>query len=69
MRVRLKVREIAQEKGISMGKLSRKADVSYKTIKRIYEDPYYSVTSFTLGKIAEALGVDVSSLLESTPDQ
>ncbi len=66
--VRLRVREIAEQKGISMGKLSRRADVSYKTIKRIYRDPNYSVTVTTLEKLARALEVPTSALLEDIPD-
>ncbi len=69
MAVRLKVKEIAQQKGMSMGKLSRTADVSYRTIKLIYDDPYRDVSTHTLNKLAQALGVDVSELIESVPDQ
>lgn len=66
--VRLKIREIAESKHISMGKLSRTADVSYNTIKRIYDDPYYSITTTTLDKIARALDVTISDLIEPIAD-
>ena len=66
--VRLRVKEVAQQKGFSMGKLSRVSDVSYNTIKRIYDDPYYSITTVTLGKLAKALGVPTAELIEDTPD-
>lgn len=66
--IRLRVKEVARQKGMSMGKLSRSADVSYNTIKRIYDDPYYSVTMVTLGKLAQALGVPSSELIEDVPD-
>ena len=68
MAVRLRVKEIAQEKGISMGKLSRNADVSLNTIKRIYGEPFYITTTETLGKLARVLGVPVGSLIEDVPD-
>ncbi len=68
MAVRLRVKEIAQEKGISMGKLSRNADVSLNTIKRIYAEPFYITTTETLGKIAKVLGVPVGSLIEDVSD-
>jgi DNA-binding Xre family transcriptional regulator len=68
MAVRLRVKEIAEEKGIGMGKLQRKADVAYNTIKRMYRDPYYITTTETLGKIAKALGVAPGELLEEVPD-
>ncbi|MFL5654018.1 MAG: helix-turn-helix domain-containing protein [Ktedonobacteraceae bacterium] len=69
MAVRLKVKEIAKQKGFSMGKLSRTADVSYRTIKLIYDNPYRDVSTYTLNKLAQALGVDVSKLIESVPDE
>jgi DNA-binding Xre family transcriptional regulator len=66
--VRLRVKEIAREKHISMGKLSRQADVSYRTIQRIFNDPTYMTTIPTLERIAKVLGVSVRDLLEETPD-
>lgn len=66
--VRLRVKEIAVQKGMSMGKLSRIADVSYKTVKRIYDDPHYSPTLVILGRLAKALGVPTSDLIEDVLD-
>ena len=68
MAVRLRVKEVAREKGISMGKLHRQADVSYKTIKRIYSDPFYATTTVTLGKLAKVLGVPPGALIEEVQD-
>ena len=48
MAVRLRVKEVAKEKGISMGKLQRDADIAYNTIKRMFKDPYYVTTTETL---------------------
>ena len=59
---------VAREKGISMGKLHRQADVSYKTIKRIYSDPFYATTTITIGKLAKVLGVPPGELIEEVPD-
>jgi DNA-binding Xre family transcriptional regulator len=64
MAVRLRVKEIAKEKGISMGKLQRDADVAYNTVKRMFKDPYYITTTETLGKLARALGVQPGELIE-----
>lgn len=66
--VKLKVKEVAEQKGISMGKLSRTSDVAYNTIKRIYDDPNYSPTVNTLARIAKALNVTVGELIEILPD-
>ena len=68
MKVRLKVKEVAQEKGFSMGKLSRISDVAYNTIKRIYDDPNYSPTVNTLMRIVKTLGVSIADLVEEAPD-
>lgn len=68
MAVRLRVKEVAKEKGISMGKLQRDADVAYNTVKRMFKDPYYITTTETLGKLARALGVSPGELIEEVPD-
>ena len=67
--IRLRVEEIAREKGISMGKLQRDSNLAYNTVRRIFKDPYYVTTTETLGKIAKALGVPISDLLEEVPDE
>jgi len=67
--IRLRVKEIAREKGISMGKLQRDADLAYNTVRRIFKEPYYITTTETLGKLAKALSVPISDLLEEVPDQ
>ncbi len=69
MKLRLRVREIAQQRGISMGKLERLADLSHPTIRDIFRNPYKEVTTTTLAKLATALGVSVSDLFEEVPDE
>ena len=68
MAVRLRVKEVAKEKGISMGKLQRDADIAYNTIKRMFKDPYYITTTETLGKLARVLGVSPGELIEEIPE-
>lgn len=65
---RLKVREIAEARGISQSRLSRLADVDPKSIRRIYRDPHVSLSLYILDRIAQALQVDISELVESVPD-
>jgi DNA-binding Xre family transcriptional regulator len=67
--VRLRVKEVAEAKGMSMARLARRADIDYKTVQRIYRDPLREVTTTTLDKLAKALEVDVRELLESVPDE
>ena len=68
MAIRLRVKEIAKQKGFSMGKLQRDADVAYNTVKRMYKNPYHVITTETLGKLAKALGVSLGELIEEVPD-
>jgi DNA-binding Xre family transcriptional regulator len=44
--------------------LSRKADVDFKTVQRLFRDPTRDISVSTLVKIARALKVDVNDLLE-----
>ena len=69
MRTRLKIREIAESKGFSQGLLGRKANVDVRTMRKIYRDPYASITLAVLNRFAEALNVDASELIESVPDE
>ena len=62
--IRLKVREIAEQKKLSMTRLSRIADVNYKTIQAIFHDPYRDVAYSTLLKLSKALGVSINELAE-----
>ena len=66
--IRLRVKEIALEKGISQGRLSRLSDVDDNTIKRIYRNPTANVNTETLNKLARALGVSALELMEDIPD-
>lgn len=67
--IRLKVKEVAEEKKMSMRKLAKTADIAYNTLRTIYKDPYRQVTTSTLDRLATALGVDASELIESVADE
>jgi DNA-binding Xre family transcriptional regulator len=69
MKTRLKVKEIAESRGITMTKLSRISDVNYKTIHAIFTRPERDVEYKTLLKIAKALEVNVAELIEELPDR
>ncbi|HEU0000137.1 MAG TPA: helix-turn-helix transcriptional regulator [Ktedonobacteraceae bacterium] len=66
--IRLRVKEVAHEKGFSQGRLSRVANIDENTLKRIYRDPYAIITTETLDKLARALGVSSSELIEDVPN-
>jgi len=66
--IRLRIRELAESKGITRTQLSRRADVNYATINHIWTNPSHDVSIKLLEKIAAALGVDISDLYETVPD-
>ncbi|HLX40333.1 MAG TPA: helix-turn-helix transcriptional regulator [Ktedonobacteraceae bacterium] len=68
MKSKLRVKEVAQQKGISQTKLSQRSEVAYNTVRRVWRDPYTDVTLSTLQRLADVLGVDVRELMESVPD-
>lgn len=62
--IRLRVKEIAEQKGIGQGKLQRLADMDIKTVRKILRNPFTIVTTETLDKLAKALEVDPRELIE-----
>lgn len=65
---RLKIKEMAEAKGISQRKLCRLTGIDIKNIQKVFRRPNSVVTTATLDKFAKALGVDVSELVETIPD-
>ncbi len=63
-RIRIKVKEMAMERGFNQSSLSRYAMIDFKTVKRLYRDPYRDVNISTLVKIAKVLKVTVNDLIE-----
>ncbi len=61
---RLRVKEIAQSKGVSMGLLSRRANLTLGVIRKLWRNPHHDASFSTLQKIAEALNVSVKDLIE-----
>ena len=66
--IRLKVKEVAERKGVGMRKLSRLSGLAYSTIRTVYKFPHQHVSTATLDSLAQALEVDVSELIESVED-
>ena len=67
--IRLRLKEVLQEKKVSQSKLSRLADVSISTIQEMYHNPYHDAVLSTLDRIAKALKVNVCDLYEVLPDE
>jgi transcriptional regulator with XRE-family HTH domain len=65
---RLRVKEIAEQRGLSMGQLGRLADLSHPTIRDMFRSPFKEVKSGTLHKLTDVLGVTCDALFEEVPD-
>ena len=68
MRLKLRVKEVAKAHGMSMTRLHIASEVAYSTIRRLFRDPYAEVTTTTINRLAQALGVPPTSLLEDASD-
>lgn len=69
VKTRLRIRELAMSKKVSLNKLSRAADVDSTTMQRLVHNPEsQGVTLYTLAKLATALGVHVADLFEEIED-
>lgn len=70
--IRLKVKEIAKSKGISQTRLAHLALLDDTRLRMIYRYPdseHVNLTLQVLDRLAKALQVDVTELLESVPDE
>ncbi|GHO99743.1 hypothetical protein KSF_097910 [Reticulibacter mediterranei] len=66
--LRLRVKEVAQEKNVGMAKLSRLSDISYKTVQKIWRNPYHDASISTINRIAKVLSVPATDLLEDVSE-
>ena len=67
--IRLRIKEEAERQGYNMSRLARRADIDLKTVQRVWHDPTKEISTTTLDKIATALGVPASELIETIPDE
>lgn len=67
--IRLRVKEMAKERGMSMGRLGRLANIDMSTMKRLYDDSKYNPSLFTIYRIAKALSCTIDELVEENPDE
>jgi transcriptional regulator with XRE-family HTH domain len=52
-----------------MSRLQRAADINLKTMQAIWHNPQHDASLKTLDKIAKALGVPITELLEDVPEE
>jgi len=62
--IKIRLKELLDEKKMSQARLSRLADLSPNTIQAIYHEPTTDVMLSTVEKIAKALHVTLDQLLE-----
>ncbi len=65
---RLRVKEVAQAKGFTMARLQRVADINLKTLQAIWHNPQHDASLNTLDKLAKALNVPVTELIEDVAE-
>lgn len=66
---RLKVKELAEARGLSQNRLSRLADVDIKVVRRIYRNDHENISLPVLDRLAKVLQVDIGQLLETIPEE
>lgn len=64
---RWRVREIAEEKGLSISEIARRAGVSRSTVQAFCRDPQHNTTASMWARLAKASGVSLAEMLESVP--
>ena len=67
--LRLRVKEVAKQKRFSMNKLSQRSEVSYHVVRDICRDPFKTVNTDTINRLAKALGVPVTEIIEDVPEE
>jgi DNA-binding Xre family transcriptional regulator len=66
--IRLRVKEVAEEKGLSMTRLSQRSEVSYNVVRRIFRYPFKPVSTEILQRLADTLEVPATKLIEDVPN-
>jgi len=69
--IRLRVKELARQKGISQTRLGQLALIDTDRMRKIFrhgDSDHINLTLVVLDRLAKALEVDASELIESVPD-
>jgi DNA-binding Xre family transcriptional regulator len=66
---RLRVREVAKEKGVNATELARQSRIAYSAVLKMFNNPEYNATLETLEAVARVLGVRVTELIEDESPQ
>lgn len=63
--IRLRVKELAQARGMSQRELARRSGLHVSTVRRIFQNPHTITRLKTLGRLADALQARCGELIES----
>jgi DNA-binding Xre family transcriptional regulator len=66
---KLRVKEILKEKNVSMGMLSRGANLHMNTVRLLVRDEDYDPNMSTILKVAKYLGVTLNDLYEEIDEK
>ena len=66
--LKIRLREVATEKKISMAQVAKRSGLDYKTVQRIWNEPYKNVDTITIDRLCKGLGVRPGDLLEYRED-
>ncbi len=67
--LRLKIREIAEQQGISCRQLARRSGLAESSVRRYWRDPGAHIRTDTLAILAHTLGVSPLALLDDVPSR
>ncbi|MFA1739106.1 MULTISPECIES: helix-turn-helix domain-containing protein [Lysinibacillus] len=63
MRVKSTLKNVLDERGISIGKCAEMAGLKKETVRRLYNDTTMQYQRDTLGALCKALDVEISDIL------
>lgn len=66
--LRLRLKKLLEERGITAAKFSRLADIPTTTVYRLINDENYAPTIVTLRKVADYFGLTIDELYEKVAD-
>lgn len=64
-RARLRIKEVAEQKHVSMRQLHLRSEIALSRMKKFYRNPYIDIKLGTLTRIADVLNCDVCDLFET----
>ncbi|MBA2679540.1 MAG: helix-turn-helix transcriptional regulator [Ktedonobacteraceae bacterium] len=68
-RWRLRVKELAEARGMNITQVSARSGVSRKTVTRLWNNPKSSTLLSTIDKLARAFGTNINDLIVSLDEQ